>query len=44
MTTFEDQTFLEWSKQKGFEISKSLHPLENAHQAAFELIKSYNLV
>lgn len=44
MTTFEGQSFLEWSKKKNFPISKSLHPLEEAHQAAFELIKSYNLV
>jgi hypothetical protein len=44
MTTFENQTFLEWSKKKGFLISETLHPLEQAHQAAFELIKSYNLV
>jgi hypothetical protein len=44
MTKFEDSTFLNWSKQKGFPISETLHPLENAHQAAFELIRSYNLV
>jgi hypothetical protein len=44
MTTFEDQTFLEFSQKNGFPISKNLHPLETAHQAAFELIKSYNLV
>jgi hypothetical protein len=39
MTTFENQTFLNWSKQKGFLFSETLHPLEDAHQAAFELIK-----
>lgn len=44
MTAFDGQTFLEWSKKKGFPISETLHPLEPAHQAAFELIKSYNLV
>lgn len=44
MTTFENQTFLDWSRKKGFPISETLHPLEQAHQAAFELIKSYNLV
>lgn len=44
ITWFEDQTFLEYSKEKGFPISETLHPLEDAHQAAFELIKSYNLV
>lgn len=44
MTRFEGRTFLDWSKEKGFPISETLHPLEPAHQAAFELIKSYNLV
>lgn len=44
MTKFEGMTFLEWSKQKGFPISETLHPLEPAHQAGFELLKSYNLV
>jgi hypothetical protein len=44
ITNFDNLTFLEWSKQKGFLISKTLHPLEPAHRAAFELIKSYNLV
>jgi hypothetical protein len=40
MTTFEDQTFLEWSKLKGFPISETLHPLEDAHQSAAELIQT----
>ena len=44
MTTFNGQTFLEYSKKNGFPISETLHPLEPAHQAAFKLIKSYNLV
>lgn len=44
MTKFENKTFLDFSKEKGFPISETLHPLEAAHQAAFELIKSYNLV
>ena len=44
MTHFDNQTFLNWAKQKGFPISETLHPLEHAHQAAFELIRSYNLV
>jgi len=44
MTRFDNQSFLEYSKEKGFEISQTLHPLEAAHQAAFELIDSYNLV
>jgi len=44
ITTFDGKTFLEYSKEKGFPISETLHPLEPAHQAAFELIKSYNLI
>lgn len=44
MTLFEDQTFLEWSRSRGFEISAAWHPLEAAHQSAFELISSMNLV
>ena len=40
MTTFEGETFLEWSKSKGFEISETSHPLEPAHRAGFELIKN----
>jgi hypothetical protein len=39
MTTFEGQTFLNWSKEKGFPISATLHPLEPAHQAAFEIVR-----
>lgn len=38
ITWFENQTFLEFSKEKEFPISETLHPLEDAHQAAFELI------
>jgi hypothetical protein len=44
MTWFDNQTFLNWSKKQGFKISDAWHPLEDAHQAAFELIQSYNLV
>jgi hypothetical protein len=40
MTKFENKTFLDFSKEKGFPISETLHPLEPAHQAAFESIKS----
>jgi hypothetical protein len=39
MTTFDGKNFLEFSKEKGFPISETLHPLETAHQAAFELIQ-----
>ena len=34
MTTFENQTFLPWSKSHGYAISPTLHPLEQAHAAA----------
>ena len=34
LTQFDNTNFLNWSKQKGFEISQTLHPLEAAHQAA----------
>jgi len=44
MTRFDNKSFLEYSKEKGFEISQTLHPLEAAHRAAAELIASYNLV
>jgi hypothetical protein len=39
MTKFNNKTFLEFSKEKGFPISETLHPLESAHLAAFELIQ-----
>lgn len=44
LTSFDGKTFLEFSKEKGFPISEPFHPLEEAHRAGFELIKSYNLV
>lgn len=44
MTRFDGKNLLEWSKEKGFEISQTQHPLEAAHEAAAELIHSYNLV
>jgi hypothetical protein len=44
MTTFDNQTFLEWSRSNGYPETAAWHPLEPAHRAAFELIKSYNLV
>jgi hypothetical protein len=37
---FDNDTFLNWSKKKGFQISETLHPLEPAHQAAFEYMKN----
>ena len=39
MTTFEGKTFLDWSRAQGFEISKTLHPREIAHQAAAKLMR-----
>ena len=34
MTTFDGKTFLEWSRDNNYAISTTLHPLEEAHQAA----------
>ena len=31
---FEGHNFLDWSRNRGFEISSSEHPLEKAHAAA----------
>ena len=44
ITQFDRTNLLEFSRRRGFEISDTQHPLEAAHQAAFELIDSYNLV
>jgi hypothetical protein len=44
MTMFEGQTFLEWGRARGFEISSSLHPLETAHAAAADYLINHNLV
>jgi hypothetical protein len=38
MTTFDDQTFLEWSRTNNYPISTTLHPLEQAHQSAADYI------
>lgn len=38
LTDFQGNTFLEWSRQKKFPISATLHPLEPAHAAAAELL------
>lgn len=38
MHTFEGETFINWSRKRGFEISATLHPLEAAHEAAAELM------
>lgn len=34
MTQFEGKNFLEWSREKQYEISETWHPLEQAHQSA----------
>lgn len=34
MTDFESKNFLDWSRDKGFDISDKWHPLEQAHRAA----------
>jgi len=44
MTTFEGQTFLDWSRGRGFEISPAWHPLESAHAAAADYLINHNLV
>jgi hypothetical protein len=36
LKTFDGYTFLEWSRNHGFPVSDSWHPLEDAHQAAAE--------
>lgn len=38
MINFEGMTFLDWSRQQGFEISPGLHPLEAAHRAAADYV------
>jgi hypothetical protein len=34
MTTFEGQSFLDWSRGQGYPVSDMWHPLEQAHRAA----------
>lgn len=38
MTNFGNQTFLDWSRGQGFDISATLHPLEKAHESAARVI------
>jgi hypothetical protein len=40
MTTFERQTFLDWSRQHGYPESVDWHPLEQAHRAAADYMIS----
>jgi len=44
ITKFNGLSFLEWSRCQGFKISNAWHPLEDAHQAAFEYIRDQRLV
>jgi len=34
LTAFENKNFLDWSRDRGYAISATLHPLEQAHAAA----------
>lgn len=38
MRTFEGDTFVNWSRMRGFAISDTMHPLEQAHSAAANLV------
>jgi len=38
MTTFEGQSFLEWSRAHGYPETEAWHPLEEAHRAAGEYV------
>jgi hypothetical protein len=38
MTMFDHQTFLEWSRSLGYAESANWHPLEQAHQAAADIM------
>jgi hypothetical protein len=38
MTTFDGQTFLDWSRAHGYPESSTWHPLEQAHQTAGDLM------
>lgn len=44
MITFDNSTFLTWAKEKGFPISETLHPLEQAHEEAFKLLCRQNII
>jgi len=37
MSSFEGKNFVDWSRDQGFAITETLHPLEDAHVAACEL-------
>jgi len=41
ISDFEGKNFIAWSRDRGFEISPTLHPLEPAHAAAADLMWSH---
>jgi len=44
MTLFDGDTFLTWTKKKGFPISETLHPLEQAHSEAVKVLYKQNTI
>jgi len=38
MTTFEEKSFLDWSRAHGYSVSENWHPLEEAHRSAADYI------
>lgn len=40
LSTFDGKNFLEWSKELGYPIGNYMHPLDEAHRAAADLIIS----
>jgi hypothetical protein len=44
IVSFDGFNFLEWSKKCHYKVSESMHPLEDAHRHAADLIISYNLL
>jgi hypothetical protein len=44
MTTFDGQTFLEWSRSNGYPESTTWHPLDLAHASAADYLINHNLV
>jgi hypothetical protein len=44
LTSFEDMTFLEWSRYHDYPVSDLWHPLELAHKKAADYIINHNLV
>jgi len=43
LTNFEGKTFLNWARDHDFPVGDQLHPLEAAHQAAFEYLQTQQL-